>query len=423
MASPPLPYGWKAVTAPDGRMCHENTITKATQWERPMLPPGWSERIIPRSKQVFYIDHHHKLTTWVQPLNHLPPGWFALTAPDGRAYFQNSFLEITQFKRPTELPRGWVACKGADGKIYYQDNESKVTQWVIPTERLPKGWRAMTARNGRTYYRDDTTKSTTWIKPTAVSELLSRSMSSTDTEKPSPKAAKEKSPKKGEMGDTRKMNRKSSKSGGVGVAGDAAPVIPQYASISSPYGFGGAQASPSAEYSHLTTSAAESVAEPPLYTELSEGHDAPPLYDCVEPAYDYVPMDQQLTTPQTYAVPAFAAGSPSPITIAMLAKGQQTSPLPGPGIYKMTVPVPQGARPVSGGLNGNQQVYPGTDSPVGPPSQASTTRCAYKNSAGRQCRLMTVAAGAGLVCEQHLCPQCGEGKSSKAGRCDKCSAT
>jgi hypothetical protein len=277
-------------------------------------------------------------------------------------------------------------------------------------------------------------------------------MSSTDTEKPSPKAAKEKSPKKGEMGDTRKMNRKSSKSGGVGVAGDAAPVIPQYASISSQYGSGGAeaspsaeyshlttspqyasissqygsggaQASPSAEYSHLTTSAAESVAEPPLYTELSEGHDAPPLYDCVEPAYDYVPMDQQLTTPQTYAVPAFAAGSPSPITIAMLAKGQQTSPLPGPGIYKMTVPVPQGARPVSGGLNGNQQVYPGTDSPVGPPSQASTTRCAYKNSAGRQCRLMTVAAGAGLVCEQHLCPQCGEGKSSKAGRCDKCSAT
>lgn len=61
-----------------------------------MLPPGWSERIIPRSKQVFYIDHHHKLTTWVQPLNHLPPGWFALTAPDGGAYFQNSFLEITQ---------------------------------------------------------------------------------------------------------------------------------------------------------------------------------------------------------------------------------------------------------------------------------------------------------------------------------------
>ena len=72
----PLPSGWKKCMTNDGRVYYQNSVTKKTQWVRP-----------------------------VEEVKVNPGG----------------------------LPSGWKECKTNDGKIYYQNYITKKTQWERPT--------------------------------------------------------------------------------------------------------------------------------------------------------------------------------------------------------------------------------------------------------------------------------------------------
>ena len=71
----PLPAGWEARAAGDGRIYYVDHNTQTTQWERPkavtqravdLLPPGWEQKITPQGK-VYFVDHINKKTTWERP--------------------------------------------------------------------------------------------------------------------------------------------------------------------------------------------------------------------------------------------------------------------------------------------------------------------------------------------------------------------
>uniref|UniRef100_UPI00358E47DC E3 ubiquitin-protein ligase NEDD4-like n=1 Tax=Myxine glutinosa TaxID=7769 RepID=UPI00358E47DC len=81
------------------------------------LPPDWEMRIAVNGKP-FFIDHHNKKTTWEDPrlkvpvhirlkteldpnnLGPLPPGWEERLHVDGRTFFINHNMKITQWEDP-----------------------------------------------------------------------------------------------------------------------------------------------------------------------------------------------------------------------------------------------------------------------------------------------------------------------------------
>jgi len=80
-AEAPLPAGWKATKAPDGRTYYYHSETKKTMWTRPEGPPAAA----------------------APPL---PPGWKEAKAPDGRSYYFVPGSSSTQWVRPTEPAPG-----------------------------------------------------------------------------------------------------------------------------------------------------------------------------------------------------------------------------------------------------------------------------------------------------------------------------
>ena len=85
-AEAPLPEGWKATKAPDGRFYYYHAATKKTQWTRPQA------------------EGAADATAAAEPL---PAGWKQARAPDGRTYYFAPG-EKTRWTRPTE-PAGGAA--------------------------------------------------------------------------------------------------------------------------------------------------------------------------------------------------------------------------------------------------------------------------------------------------------------------------
>lgn len=93
------------------------------------LPSGWSMQIAPNGR-VFFIDHTHKTTTWVDPRtgqpSHVPRKNNIPNKP------KNTYVDDLG-----PLPDGWEERVHSDGRIFFIDHNKKTTQWEDPRLNNP----------------------------------------------------------------------------------------------------------------------------------------------------------------------------------------------------------------------------------------------------------------------------------------------
>ncbi|XP_052863204.1 E3 ubiquitin-protein ligase Nedd-4-like [Anopheles cruzii] len=110
------------------------------------LPPGWAVQTAANGR-LFFIDHIHKTTSWVDPRTGLAspipnaPGSVANgAAGSGTA---NGALSNGQDSRSTDdnlgpLPEGWEERVHTDGRTFFIDHNTRITQWDDPRLSNPK---------------------------------------------------------------------------------------------------------------------------------------------------------------------------------------------------------------------------------------------------------------------------------------------
>ena len=84
----PLPEGWKATKAPDGRVYYFHAATKKTTWTRPVadpadappLPVGWKQATAPDGRTYYFVKGGGGKTQWTRPTEPAP-GAAPVTAP------------------------------------------------------------------------------------------------------------------------------------------------------------------------------------------------------------------------------------------------------------------------------------------------------------------------------------------------------
>ncbi|KAK0464380.1 uncharacterized protein EV420DRAFT_1039042 [Desarmillaria tabescens] len=157
-ASSPLPAGWERRYDPQGRPYYVDHNTRSTTWHRPRpngqpstlspvpqiqstqqtaapvrnstlvasnpptvtdipLPLGWEERRTPEGRPYF-VDHHTRTTTWVDPRRASQP-----VVPPANAH------------QLGPLPSGWEMRLTSTGRVYFVDHNTRTTSWEDP--RLP----------------------------------------------------------------------------------------------------------------------------------------------------------------------------------------------------------------------------------------------------------------------------------------------
>lgn len=93
------------------------------------LPSGWSMQVAPNGR-VFFIDHTHKTTTWVDPRtgqpSHVPKKNNVPNRP------KNTYVDDLG-----PLPDGWEERVHSDGRIFFIDHNKKTTQWEDPRLNNP----------------------------------------------------------------------------------------------------------------------------------------------------------------------------------------------------------------------------------------------------------------------------------------------
>ena len=65
-----------------------------------------------------------------------PLGWELLYDPQGRPFYGNPTLKITQYEYP-ELPPGWEVLYDPNGQPYYGNKTLNITQWEFPSPDTP----------------------------------------------------------------------------------------------------------------------------------------------------------------------------------------------------------------------------------------------------------------------------------------------
>lgn len=109
-----------------------NSLTRqasANQSSSEGLPAGWSMQVAPNGR-VFYIDHNHKTTTWVDPRTGKPS-----VLPN-----QSNVPNRPRFSSVDDLgplPEGWEERYHTDGRIFFIDHNSRITQWEDPRLNNP----------------------------------------------------------------------------------------------------------------------------------------------------------------------------------------------------------------------------------------------------------------------------------------------
>ncbi|XP_058055642.1 E3 ubiquitin-protein ligase Nedd-4-like [Anopheles bellator] len=110
------------------------------------LPPGWAVQTAANGR-LFFIDHIHKTTSWVDPRTGLAspipnaPGSVANGA--GGSGTANGALSNGQDSRSTDdnlgpLPEGWEERVHTDGRTFFIDHNTRITQWDDPRLSNPK---------------------------------------------------------------------------------------------------------------------------------------------------------------------------------------------------------------------------------------------------------------------------------------------
>ncbi|XP_066140952.1 E3 ubiquitin-protein ligase Nedd-4 isoform X8 [Euwallacea fornicatus] len=93
------------------------------------LPPGWSVQKAPNGR-LFFIDHHERTTSWVDPRT-------------GRASPMPNQTAVAPTNRKLDddlgpLPEGWEERVHSDGRIFFIDHHTRTTQWDDPRLSNPQ---------------------------------------------------------------------------------------------------------------------------------------------------------------------------------------------------------------------------------------------------------------------------------------------
>lgn len=110
---------------------NDTTVSNASTSEMATtgLPSGWSMQVAPNGR-VFFIDHTHKTTTWIDPRtgqpSHVPKRNNVPNRP------KNTYVDDLG-----PLPDGWEERVHSDGRIFFIDHNKKTTQWEDPRLNNP----------------------------------------------------------------------------------------------------------------------------------------------------------------------------------------------------------------------------------------------------------------------------------------------
>ncbi|UXI15440.1 hypothetical protein NH340_JMT01383 [Sarcoptes scabiei] len=127
------------------------------------LPSGWTQQLS-ETGRVFYIDHIHKTTTWIDPRTGKPspsPKQPRLTSCNGGDNLrENNQSKGSNFDRKTAvddlgpLPAGWEERVHRDGRIFFINHNLRTTQWEDPRIDIPSisGPPIMYSRNYKKKY-------------------------------------------------------------------------------------------------------------------------------------------------------------------------------------------------------------------------------------------------------------------------------
>jgi len=146
------------------------------------LPEGWVRQSDGQGR-TYYENAALAVTQWDPPSDGkdvvMPFGWEKRQAADGRTYFENPWLAVSQWNCPQRvaappqegeapLADGWVAYETTDGRVYFESEALSLTQWARPDSSLPAGWISLKAEDGRAYYEHVPSMSTQWEHPASV---------------------------------------------------------------------------------------------------------------------------------------------------------------------------------------------------------------------------------------------------------------
>jgi len=101
------------------------------------LPAGWEERRTPEGRPYF-IDHHTRLTTWIDPRT-------VQAAPSAISASTSANANMGP------LPSGWEMRLTSTGRVYFVDHNTRTTTWDDP--RLPSNLDSNAPRYKRDYRR------------------------------------------------------------------------------------------------------------------------------------------------------------------------------------------------------------------------------------------------------------------------------
>lgn len=116
-----------SITATDS---NQPTSPSTSEVNSAGLPSGWSMQVAPNGR-VFFIDHTHKTTTWVDPRNGQPSQVPKKNNIPNRP--KNTYVDDLG-----PLPDGWEERVHSDGRIFFIDHNKKTTQWEDPRLNNPK---------------------------------------------------------------------------------------------------------------------------------------------------------------------------------------------------------------------------------------------------------------------------------------------
>ncbi|KAG2153107.1 uncharacterized protein EDB93DRAFT_1136648 [Suillus bovinus] len=169
----PLPRGWeRRLDERSGRVYYVDHNRRMTTWVRPTttpstspsirapsisvtqphvqnptrssggyvdvpLPAGWEERRTPEGRPYF-VDHHTRLTTWIDPRT-------VQIAPSAISASTSANANIGP------LPSGWEMRLTSTGRVYFVDHNTRTTTWDDP--RLPSNLDSNAPQYKRDYRR------------------------------------------------------------------------------------------------------------------------------------------------------------------------------------------------------------------------------------------------------------------------------